>query len=81
MKTLSIYVKLIVYFLAVALTPMLVVGLLAYYKINNVIRADNQRMLRAIATDTAYKVERDKSPRGPASRSCRPRSANAMAAK
>ena len=59
MKTLSIYVKLIVYFLAVALTPMLVVGLLAYYKINNVIRADNQRMLRAIATDTAYKVERD----------------------
>ncbi len=57
MKTLSIYIKMIVYFLAISLLPMVALSFLAYYQVNEVIRNDNRGMLRMVAVDSAYKIE------------------------
>ena len=59
MKTLSIYIRMIAYFLAISLLPMLGMSFLAYYQVSDLIRKDNQRMLRAIAVDTAFQIEHE----------------------
>jgi len=59
MKTLSIYIKMIIYFLMVSLLPMAAISVLAFYKVNDLVRQDNQRLLRNIAVHTAYLVERE----------------------
>ncbi|NLH50077.1 MAG: HAMP domain-containing protein [Myxococcales bacterium] len=57
MKTLSIYNKLIIYFLLVSLLPLIGLGYLSYHQLNGVIRENSLRLLSLIAVETAYKIE------------------------
>lgn len=59
MRALSIYIKLIIYFLAISLLPMIGLSFLAFSRVSEAVREDNQRILYASSVDTAYKIERE----------------------
>lgn len=59
MKTLSIYNKLIIYFLAISLLPFIGFGFLAYHQINQVNSVHSLRTLNLIAVESAFKVQKD----------------------
>ncbi len=59
MRTLSIYVKLIIYFLAVALLPTLVLSAVAFRQINQVIKTNSRNVLLTSAAEAADDVGRE----------------------
>jgi signal transduction histidine kinase len=59
MKTLSLYNKLIIYFLVVSLVPLGCFGFLSYYQLSKVNREHTLQTINLIAVETAYKIERE----------------------
>ncbi|MDP8221973.1 MAG: ATP-binding protein [Candidatus Lernaella stagnicola] len=59
MKTLSIYQKLILYFLLVSLIPLAGFGAFSYLQLSRTDRGNFREMISLIAVQTAYMVERE----------------------
>ncbi len=59
MKTLSIYNRLIIYFLTVSLVPLIGFGVLYHLQVNRITRGNFLDTMSLIAVESAYHVERD----------------------